>query len=148
MNAKALLITSSHLLAKGFAQELLVYGVGLEVAERLPEAFDGEIFAVEELGDGVHCLPKETSLEEEKRAIQTLLDGLYGPSHERVLIEGLNEREEEILLQILAGASNREIASSLFLSEKTIKNNITILYQKLEVSNRAEVFARFSFLEG
>lgn len=148
MKAKALLITSSHLLAKGFAQELLVYGVSLEVAERLPDTFDGEIFALEELGEGIHPLPKGKTLDEEKRAIQALLDGLYGPSHERVLIEELNEREEKILLQILAGASNREIASSLFLSEKTIKNNITILYQKLEVSNRAEVFARFSFLEG
>lgn len=56
----------------------------------------------------------------------------------------LNEREEAILERILAGKSNREIAADLFLSEKTIKNNITGLYTKLEVKNRQEVFSKFS----
>jgi DNA-binding NarL/FixJ family response regulator len=57
--------------------------------------------------------------------------------------EGLTDRELEILALIANGASNREIGENLFLSEKTIKNYITSIFQKLHTNDRthAAVYA-------
>lgn len=57
--------------------------------------------------------------------------------------EPLTERELEILQQIVDGHSNREIATALFISEKTVKNHITNILRKLNLSDRtqAAVFA-------
>ena len=52
--------------------------------------------------------------------------------------EGLTDRELEILTLIAQGASNREIGDKLFLSEKTIKNYITSIFQKLQMSDRTQ----------
>jgi NarL family two-component system response regulator LiaR len=54
----------------------------------------------------------------------------------------LNEREIEILRRVARGATNREIAAVLCLSEQTIKNNLSVIFQKLHVNNRAEAAAR------
>jgi DNA-binding NarL/FixJ family response regulator len=52
--------------------------------------------------------------------------------------EGLTERELEILTLIAGGASNRQIGERLFLSEKTIKNYITSIFQKLQTTDRTQ----------
>ncbi|MEO8288340.1 MAG: response regulator transcription factor [Chloroflexota bacterium] len=52
--------------------------------------------------------------------------------------EGLSERELEVLTLIANGASNREIGETLFLSEKTIKNYITSIFQKLQTDDRTQ----------
>ena len=53
----------------------------------------------------------------------------------------LNEQEIEILRLVAQGASNKEIAEVLHFSEQTIKNKLTIVFQKLHVNNRAEAAA-------
>jgi len=50
----------------------------------------------------------------------------------------LNKREIEILSLVAQGATNKEIADELYFSEQTIKNNLSIIFQKLHVNNRAE----------
>ncbi len=50
----------------------------------------------------------------------------------------LTTRELEILRLVASGASNREIARQLTLSPQTIKNQLSIIYGKLGVSNRTE----------
>ncbi|MGC8782734.1 MAG: response regulator [Anaerolineae bacterium] len=45
-------------------------------------------------------------------------------------------REREILALVAAGASNREIADQLALSQQTVKNYLSAVYEKLGVSNR------------
>ncbi len=69
-----------------------------------------------------------------------LLDAFRRMAHERVsLPQGtLTERELAILALIAEGATNREIAEHLALSEQTIKNSLSVLYQKIGVKNRAE----------
>jgi DNA-binding NarL/FixJ family response regulator len=48
-------------------------------------------------------------------------------------------REEQIVQLLLRGNTNRQIAVSLKISEKTVKNYMTILMQKLNAHNRLEV---------
>lgn len=50
----------------------------------------------------------------------------------------LTEREKEILSYISKGCSNKEIASKLFLSEKTIRNTITSIFKKINVKDRVQ----------
>ena len=54
------------------------------------------------------------------------------------VIEPLSERELEILRLIGQGASNREIAGTLFLAEGTVKNHVTNILGKLEARDRTQ----------
>ena len=51
---------------------------------------------------------------------------------------GLTAREVEILDMVASGRTNREIATSCFLAEKTVKNHINRIFAKLGVTSRAE----------
>jgi DNA-binding NarL/FixJ family response regulator len=53
----------------------------------------------------------------------------------------LTPRERLILARIAEGKSNREIAKELFLTEKTVRNYVSIILDKLGVSNRVEAAA-------
>lgn len=57
---------------------------------------------------------------------------------ESILPATLTERERQILTRLSTGLSNKQIASDLHLSEKTIKHYMTNLMQKLQVRNRVE----------
>lgn len=58
---------------------------------------------------------------------------------EEVIAEGdLTMREKEVLRLIARGNSNREIAASLQISEKTVKNHVTNILQKLHLSDRTQ----------
>lgn len=50
----------------------------------------------------------------------------------------LTQRELEILQQIVRGLTNVEIGEALFISEKTVKNHITNILRKLDVSDRTQ----------
>ena len=50
----------------------------------------------------------------------------------------LSEREREVLTLIAAGAGNGEIASRLFLSDKTVRNYVSAIFTKLGVDSRRE----------
>jgi pimeloyl-ACP methyl ester carboxylesterase/DNA-binding CsgD family transcriptional regulator len=50
----------------------------------------------------------------------------------------LSQRERKILGEIAKGLNNREIAAGLFISEKTVRNHITSIFDKLGVSSRAQ----------
>lgn len=52
--------------------------------------------------------------------------------------EPLTEREREILQLLAAGHDNRTIAARLHLSEKTVGNRLSEIFQKLGVSNRTQ----------
>ena len=55
-----------------------------------------------------------------------------------VLPEPLSERETELLRLIASGASNKEIADTLFITEGTVKNHITHILGKLGVRDRMQ----------
>jgi pimeloyl-ACP methyl ester carboxylesterase/DNA-binding CsgD family transcriptional regulator len=54
------------------------------------------------------------------------------------LFRGLSARETEILLRMAAGLTNIDIGRELFISEKTVRNHITRIFEKLGVASRAQ----------
>ena len=52
---------------------------------------------------------------------------------------GLTPREVELIQQVPQGLSNKEIAQTLFLSEGTVKNNISTILSKLELRDRTQL---------
>ena len=57
-------------------------------------------------------------------------------------VPSLTDRESEILGLIAGGATNREIAGTLFLSPHTVKEHTSTLYRKLGARNRADAVQR------
>ena len=53
-------------------------------------------------------------------------------------LAGLTAREREVLCLIAAGASNREIAEALYISERTVKNHITSILSQLNLRDRTQ----------
>lgn len=75
--------------------------------------------------------------------------GLRTASLRKSAIEAmrLSLREEQVLRLLLRGSTNREIATTLSIGEKTVKHYMTILMQKLNVRNRVEVVLAAQQLE-
>ncbi len=101
---------------------------------------------------------KDSESAELKRAIQLVLDGetyippkmipafnnrLLARDADRDKIDLLTSRELEVLVQVANGMFNKEIATSLKISERTVKNHIANIFRKIDVSDRtqAAVFA-------
>ncbi|KML35934.1 response regulator transcription factor [Cytobacillus firmus] len=87
--------------------------------------------AITQLMKGEHQLhPKATS---------HLLTHLTNKNNtERQPLEELTKRELEVLREIAKGKSNKEIASSLFITEKTVKTHVSNLLSKLELADRTQ----------
>ncbi len=51
----------------------------------------------------------------------------------------LTKREKEIVREIAQGATNKDIAQKLYISEGTVKNNITNILSKLNLRHRTEI---------
>jgi DNA-binding NarL/FixJ family response regulator len=61
-----------------------------------------------------------------------LIDQVRAPAEDR-----LSEREREVLALIARGATNRDAAERLFISEATVKTHLLHIYSKLGVNDRA-----------
>ncbi|MCU0534400.1 MAG: response regulator transcription factor [Hydrococcus sp. Prado102] len=103
-------------------------------------------------------LLKDTPAEELAKAIRSISQGYtqFGPGiMEKVIAQvpttepnkreepptgllELTSREREVLRMIASGASNREIARSLFLSEGTVRNHISHILTRLNVRDRTQ----------
>ena len=54
---------------------------------------------------------------------------------------GLTAREKEVLAHLVANRTNAEIAEALFISEKTVSVDVSILLRKTDTGSRREVAA-------
>ena len=101
---------------------------------------------------------KDSESAELKKAIMTVMDGesyiqpklipmlnkrLITRDSDKEKLESLTGREKEVLIEVANGMFNKEIATSLHISERTVKNHISNIFKKLDVSDRtqAAVFA-------
>lgn len=61
-----------------------------------------------------------------------------GGTSSRDAFASLSPQEKRVLALIAAGCTNKEVAAKLGLSEKTVKNYLSTVFEKLHVSRRAE----------
>lgn len=101
---------------------------------------------------------KDSGSAELKKAIKCIMNGenyiqpslipalnnrLVARDSDKEKIESLTKRELEVLIQVANGMFNKEIATSLNISERTVKNHISNIFKKIDVNDRtqAAVFA-------
>ena len=93
-------------------------------------------------------LLKESPSEELANSIRIIMDGrrIYAPELVDMAYEEenpLTERERQVLGLIANGKNTKEIAKELHLTAGTVRNYISIIFDKLDVSNRVEAIVRF-----
>ncbi len=66
---------------------------------------------------------------------------IRGEEADDPLLSRLSKQERKILDYIAAGLTNRQIAEEMFLAEKTVKNYVSNVLAKLEMSRRSEAAA-------
>jgi DNA-binding NarL/FixJ family response regulator len=121
---------------------------------------DNTVFTAMQAGAQGYLL-KEAEQEEIVRAVRAVVAGeaIFGQGvAERVLgyfsattarsespaypFPELTERERVVLEALARGRRTSEIAAELFLSPKTVANNMTSIFGKLQVATRAEAIVR------
>lgn len=64
------------------------------------------------------------------------------PAQDKIgLLSALTSREHEVLEYIGQGLNNKQIAGQLFISEHTVKNHVSKIFQKLEITDRSQATA-------
>jgi DNA-binding CsgD family transcriptional regulator len=126
--------------AEGSGFALLALWIGLDLGRTLTEVGSTEAVAV---------LERTASLARDRGAgtVQGLAEQALRSLGVRTWRRGvtgapLTRREEEVARLVSAGATNREIAETLFLSPKTVERHISNALKKLGVRNRAELAGR------
>lgn len=79
------------------------------------------------------------------RQLPRFVDWLLTTTSHRVPLNEpgiLSRREREVLLSVLTGVTNKEIASELHVSERTVKFHVSHLLKKLGAHRRADLIAR------
>lgn len=130
-------------------------GIGIVVLTMSEE--DVMVFAAVRAGARGYLL-KGAGQDDVVRALQVVAAGgaLFGPSvalriakffHRppvtpEVLFPELTDREREVLDLMAAGKANPAIASALYLSPKTVRNNVSAILAKLQAVDRAEAIIR------
>lgn len=91
-------------------------------------------------------IPKTIAVDEMRVAVRRILDGeVYAPTHaidepnspER-LDQKLTARQVEVLAELCAGRSNREIGDYLGMSENTVRVHVSAIFRELGVRSRTE----------
>ena len=64
-------------------------------------------------------------------------------NEDELKIDSLTKREVQVLKELAVGKFNRDIAKEMEISERTVKNHISSIFKKLDVTDRtqAAVFA-------
>ena len=101
---------------------------------------------------------KDSESAELKKAIFTIADGetyiqpslipalnskMIEKNEDEIKIESLTKRELQVLKELAIGKFNRDLAKEMEISERTVKNHISSIFKKLDVTDRtqAAVFA-------
>lgn len=93
-------------------------------------------------------LLKDSPSEDLANSIRTIMDGrkIYAPELVDMAYSTgnpLTEREEQVIHLIANGKNTKEIASQLFITTGTVRNYVSVILDKLDVTNRIEAISRF-----
>lgn len=88
---------------------------------------------IKTLASGMSIIPHEI--------YNNLISEVYNNSffHHQDTFESLTNAEQEIVRLVTLGRSNKEIASTIYISEGTVRNRLTIIYKKLGVKDRVQL---------
>jgi len=100
---------------------------GYVLKDSMPEAIITSILAVDA---GEQVLSRAVA----SRVVELALNG--GPPKEK--LDGLTNRELEILKLVATGLSNKQIAYRFKISEKTVRNHVSHIYEKVGVVDRSQ----------
>lgn len=91
------------------------------------------------LKDNIESLiPSIHSVSFGNKVIDASLNLISNDNKNKKSFENLTKKENEILEKIAMGLSNKEIAKELFLSEGTVRNYVSIIFEKLNIENRTK----------
>lgn len=94
-------------------------------------------------------LLKDSPSEDLANSIRSIMEGrrVYAPELVELAYSGednpLTEREHQVLELIANGKNTKEIASQMYITTGTVRNYISVILDKLDVSNRIEAISRF-----
>ena len=93
-------------------------------------------------------LLKDSPSEELANSIRAIMDGrkVYAPELVDMAygeVNPLTAREKQVISLIAEGKSTKEIAKQLFITNGTVRNYISVILDKLEVTNRIEAISKF-----
>ena len=94
-------------------------------------------------------LLKDSPSEDLANSIRLIMDGrrIYAQEIVDLAYSGednpLTEREHQVLELIATGKNTKEIASELYITTGTVRNYISVILDKLDVTNRIEAISRF-----
>ena len=91
--------------------------------------------------DAIHAVAQGRSLLDPDVTGKVLERVRKGREQEDPAIASLTDQERKVLEQLAEGKTNREIGTTLFLSEKTVKNYVSRILDKLGLSRRAQAAA-------
>jgi len=119
---------------------------GLETKVIILTSYDAKQYVISSLRAGAKgFVLKTASPEELAKAIRTVASGrLYldsevsSSAQEDFTPEPLSNREREVLLKAAKGLSSKEIASELYISERTVHAHLASIYDKLGAKNKTE----------
>jgi DNA-binding NarL/FixJ family response regulator len=92
---------------------------------------------VDQVADAVRVVASGQSLISPSMATK-LLEEFVSLSQKSTPAGSLTPREREVLQLVARGQSNREIATTLYISENTVKNHIRNILEKLQMKSRME----------
>lgn len=128
------LVLTSKGESRAIRQAMEMGAAGYCLKDAPPRELETAIRAVHEggtyLGQGVMnlFLDEETGTEKE----------VQGSDFGKDLTEPLTPREEDVLKLLVLGMSNREIAATLYITEKTVKTHVANIFGKLSVTSRTQ----------
>lgn len=91
----------------------------------------------QELIDGIRRVYEDENYID-KSLVSLLFKKVTAKEVKNSVLDELSRRDLEILYYISKGMSNKEIGDQMFLSEKTIKNNITRIFRIIDVRDRVQ----------
>ncbi|MBK8021410.1 MAG: response regulator transcription factor [Chloroflexi bacterium] len=116
---------------------LTAYDEPAYVHALLDAGADGFILKTAELSDLIEAL-HEVAGGRQAFDAKTLTRVEHHMREMTARIDGLTERELEVLTQVAQGKTNKEIGSMLFISDRTVQGHLKNIYDKLGVTTRTE----------